>query len=461
MTESATQPIAWQLAWQALADNLAAVGIAAAPNSPIARFLPPPSSKVGEAPAQELVPLLGLLAQPRQALVLHVGEHATGISAFVSDGAHVARFDRGKDGCIVSEPSGPDGFIALVTALAPRQPWAGPELVVTRASFESLRQLSALGLFGANRPMIPLVRASEAISEVARGRDPCEILGALERDGILVLDGEEIQALPEWARNHAPAVAPAVISIRAAECGDGHLDRPRDKRLLVLGADTGAVAFLPPQPDEPHFDTIVDIVPATPAGITAAVRKLLAPPLAPPSRPAADRAVAPSLWLQAQPGDHSELDADWHEDTLEDAAARSHLEQPDAPPVALLAPAATIEVLAREGGAPVQRHVFAFDDHSALEWTLRGSRLLWREHDAHSLAQRVDGLAQAPEATHDSWCVMRAVARVEGHARVFEFVSDAARGSTSDCDELPMATSSRDVRLNICAAWGAPAGAGR
>ena len=461
MTESGARALAWPLAWQALADNLAAIEIAAAPNSPISRFLPSPSSDAPKAPAQELVPVLGLLAQPRQALILHVGEPPSGNCTFLSDGARVARFDRGADGCIVSEPSGPDGFVALVIALSPRQAWAGPPLAITRASFESLRQLSALGLFGADHPTIPVVRAAEAISEVARGRDPREILRALERDGILVLDGEDVQAVPKWARDHAPAVAPAVVSIRAAQCGDGDLDRPRDKRLLVLGTDAGAVALLPPQPDEAHFDTIVDVVPATPAVITAAVQQLLAPPHAPPSTPAADRAVAPSVWLQAQPGDHSELDADWHQDTLEDAAARSQLEWPDAPPAALLAPAATIEVLVREGSAPVQRHVFAFDDRAAVEWTLRGSRLLWREHDAHSLAHRVDRLVQAPEATDDRWCVLRAVAQVDGRARVFEYVSDAARISASERDELPPATASKDVRRNIRAAWNVPAGAGR
>lgn len=440
------------LTWQALADSLAAIGLEASPTSPIARFLPSRRSEAAERPAQELIPVLGLLARPRQALVVRVGDHSGQLSMFLSDGALVARFDRGSDGCIVSRPSGPDGFAVLVAGLAPKQPSSLPPVAITRTSFESLRQLRRIGLFAYEGQAVPLDDAARMIGEVARGRDPLEILDALERDEILMLDGGLVRAAPDRPRNHGPLVGPAVVSIRAAQCADSKADRSRDEALLVLGTNAAAVAYLPPHPDEQRLDTIVDVVPATAPVIAAAVQQLLAPPLAPPSTPTAECAHAPSLWLAPGPHDDASHDIPWRKDTLEDAAARSHLGGDDAPPAALLSPSATIEILARHGGVPVERHIFAMDERAAVEWTIRGSRLFWREHDAISLAGRVDRLTETSRATEGRWWVMRAQAQVDGAARVFEHVSDATRAFVVDGSSLPTIANGQ-LRRDICEAW--------
>lgn len=453
-------PLTWplRLTWGTLAGQLAAIEIEASPTSPITRFLSSASSVAAERPAREALPALDLLARPRQVLVVRVREDLGPLSMFLSDGALVARFDCGSKGCIVSKPSGLDEFTGFVSTLVPRQASALPPLAITRTSFESLRQLRRIGLFAADGGTVPLAVAVEAIGRVARGRDPLEILRALARDEIVVLDGDDVRAGSDWARNAGPAGDPVLVSIRAAQCGDGTCDRSRDKTLLMLGDDAGAVAYLAPHADDPRMDTIVDIVPATAPVIAAAVQDLLAPPLAPPSAPIADRARAPDFWLTSEPDGDPSRNMGWREDTLEDAAARFHLGRPDAPPAALLSPSATITVLTRHGAEPVARHVFAIDDHAAVEWTLRGSRLLWREHDAHSLADRVEGLADSPQMTGDQRWFIRAVAQVDGAARVFEHRSQAAvLGGGGPQPPMPGA----QLRREISEAWRMTPEAGR
>ena len=308
---------------------------------------------------------------------------------------------------------------------------------------------------------LPVVRAAEAISEVARGRDPREILRALERDGILVLDGEDVRAVRNGRATMRRPLHP--LWYRSA---------PRNAVTATLtGRATSGCSCSAPTPGRSPCCH------RSPTRHTS-TRSSMSSQRRPPSSPRRSS----SCWLHLTPRRRRRLRiVQWppasgcrrsraiiRSSTRIGTRTRSRTqlrgrssEWPDAPPAALLAPAATIEVLVREGSAPVQRHVFAFDDRAAVEWTLRGSRLLWREHDAHSLAHRVDRLVQAPEATDDRWCVLRAVAQVDGRARVFEYVSDAARISASERDELPPATASKDVRRNIRAAWNVPAGAGR
>ncbi len=389
-----------QLTGAELAELFGRLGLSVDPASPLAGVVGEGAgASGGDSGLPPIEPALAralrVLAAPRQLLLVGAGEAA--VLGFLNDGERVVRFDAGAAGCTFAEPCEHAAFGRLICSLAGVSAVDSDEdgVLVGQPFLGAIAGLRMAGLFARGAEMTR-EEAELAVAEGAGGSaDPAELFRALEAEGPLAVDGSVVRARDGWAERYPYLARPAGLKVDAIELGDIAAGRSRRKGLAVLGEGAERLVFLPPTCDEEGRDVLLELEPATIPSLAGAVERLLAPPLAPPFTAVADLDGPRSGWLEDAPG--AGAIPEWRLDTLEDLLAPPA--EGSAPPPALLAPGATVEVLAwGRGGRAPERTVLALDSESAVEWTLDGSLVRWRALAPGRVAPRIAELVPVAEA---------------------------------------------------------------
>lgn len=373
--------------------------------SPIAHLV----SDAKSAPRVEPDPLrhspqvadaLRVLAAPRQLLLLRrTREQRTGggtdVVGFLNDGERIARFDVGTQGCMVDRPCDHTEFVQLLGGLVTFDGGGAdeqPTIMVSQRFLEAIVALRRAGLFAADAPLTR--HAAEAVIRAIPGwgAQAAESLGALERDGVLRLDGDIVVQQPQWLARYPYLAKRSQLALDAVELADLRAARPHRKRFAVLGEPAEHVVFLPAACDEIDRHIAVEINQMSPDAVARGVVQTLAPPLAPPTSPTSDCSTGSLPSTSANRGKSPA--SPWQLHTLEQLVAP--VDPNWNPPAALLAPCATIEVTsAGPGGRGLEHHVLSLDPRSAVEWILEGSWVQWREIAPDDVFARIDKLIPA------------------------------------------------------------------
>jgi hypothetical protein len=388
-----------QLGGAELAELLDRLEIAADPVSPIAELVAshsgsPAAGDDGAPPSEALARALRVLASPRQLLLVRictpVGEET--VLGFASDGEHLVRFDVGEVGCMLAEPCEPGDFALLVCELAgvSADESEGEGVVIGRAFLEAIVALRSLGLFDSAEATLARSEAEALLDEGAGESSPdiTDLLGALETDGVLRIDGSTVRPRPEWLEQHRYLTEPARLKIEAIEFGDLAAGRGAAKCLALLGSGAERLVFLPAMTEAANGGDLLELVPPSFASVAHGLERLLAGPLTPPVETEIELSRPLDDWLDGASDEAPS--AEWSLDPLEVLA---HPGIDSGAPPALLAPEATVEFFAwGPEGRDVERTVLSFDPTSAAEWTLDGSLTRWRPLAKGAIAARIEEL---------------------------------------------------------------------
>jgi hypothetical protein len=388
---------AWpiQLRWAEVRGQLLEEGIVVLPRSPIFALRPDPEMgkrprRVGHEPNEAdtrkgTSDAIRILAGARQLLALWTGRKSDP-AVFFNDGRGVVRLASGCDGITVGRPWTPQAFGQAICRIVHACPGHVPfdDAAATRSFLTVFGALCATGIGTDLDSSLSRPEAEAALQAASAPDAGMRSLDALLQAGLLVAAGKRVFVEPGWAARNAFLMEPPRVKLGAVELTGSDQSRQPPRELTIYGSQSGRLTYDPGTALPEERELVLGLAPVTERLVASSVEQLLSFPISPPPRPIVDYDGDPVDWLGA-----TATPSRWRDDGL---AAVVGLRDALAP-ASMFTPGATVQVsLCRfDGGEPCWK-VLGLDGSSAVEWTMDGARVRWRELTHETAGGSLEGL---------------------------------------------------------------------